>query len=47
MLNEATYDDYEMNPMEDKEGEVSMMEGQAVSDADAAAPAEAPAPAAS
>jgi trigger factor len=43
VLNEATYDDFEMNPTEDKEGEVATMEGQAVRDEDAAAaPAEMP-----
>jgi trigger factor len=46
VLNEATYEDYEMNPTEDQEGEVSTMEGQAITDADAAAPAAVEAPAA-
>jgi trigger factor len=46
VLNEATYDDFETNPTEDKEGEVATMDGSAITDEDAAAPAE-PAPAAS
>jgi trigger factor len=43
VLNESTYEDFEANPTEDKEGEVATLEGQAVPDAEAAAPAPAPA----
>lgn len=43
VLTEATYEDYEMNPTETQEGEVSTMEGQAVPAEQAAAPADAPA----